>query len=186
MARRPVTYKDVVEAPDTKVAEIVDGELYLSPRPGPRHTVAGSALGGEIVGRFQFGRGGPGGWWILDEPELHFGKQVLVPDIAGWRMERMPELPADPYFELAPVWICEVLSPSTKTLDRKRKLPQYAVERVRHAWLLDPTAPTLEVMRLEQGKWQLLATHANDAVVRAEPFDAAELDLLLLWGETRK
>ena len=98
----------------------------------------------------------------------------------------MPEGPDVPFIELAPDWVCELLSPSTRTLDRKHKLPHYAAQGVRHAWLVDPSARTLEVLRLEQGKWQSMATHTGDEIVRAEPFDAIELDLLSLWGETRK
>jgi Uma2 family endonuclease len=126
--------------------------------------------------------GGPGGWIVLDEPELHLHGDVLVPDLAGWRRERMPELPDAAAFELAPDWVCEVLSPSTAAVDRADKLPIYAREGVQHAWLLDPTAKTLEVLRLEGDAWRLLATWRDEAVVRAEPFDAFELDLAVLWA----
>jgi hypothetical protein len=185
MTRKPATYDDIVEVPDTKVSEIVSGELVVSPRPAFRHTLAGSGLGAEVCGKFQFGRGGPGGWWILDEPELHFGKDVVVPDLAGWRKERMPTVPEVPYHSLAPDWLCEVLSPSTETFDRVRKLPVYAAAGVGHLWLVNPALRTLEVMRLEQCQWLRVGTHAGDALVRAEPFQVAEIDLLLLWGETR-
>lgn len=136
-------------------------------------------------GPFDDGRGGPGGWWIVDEPELHFGEDVLVPDLAGWRRERLPEWPKAAFVNLAPDWVCEVLSPSTERLDRARKLPVYARESVGHVWLVNPAARTLEVYRRDKEGWLLLATHATDAIVRAEPFEAIELDLLKLWGETR-
>jgi Uma2 family endonuclease len=157
------------------------GELHTSPRPGPRHASASSGLGGALHGPFDRGRGGPGGWRILDEPELHLGRDVLVPDLAGWRRTRMPALPDTAYFSLAPDWICEVLSASSASLDRVKKLAIYARERVADAWLVDPVARTLEVLRLEGGRWTILSTSANAEVVRPEPFEAMELDLTLLW-----
>jgi Uma2 family endonuclease len=176
------TYEDVLNAPENKVAEILDGELVLSPRPAMRHSLAASTLGGVLGEPFGRGRGGPGGWWILDEPELHLGKDVLVPDLAGWRRERMPSRPETAYFPLAPDWVCEVLSPSTAQIDRARKLAIYARERVTHAWLVDPLAQTLEVFQLEGGRWVLLGTHAGQEVVRAQPFDDIEIELASLWA----
>jgi Uma2 family endonuclease len=127
--------------------------------------------------------GGPGGWWIIDEPELHFGANVIVPDLAGWRRERMPQIPDVAYFTLAPDWVCEILSPSTGELDRTKKLSIYAREGVGHAWLIDPLARTLEVLRLENGHCAIIATHVGNQVVRAEPFAAIELNLKDLWIE---
>jgi Uma2 family endonuclease len=180
---RPATYEDLMKLPDLMVAEIVDGELHATPRPAPRHAVAGSVLGVRIGGPYHEGRGGPGGWWILDEPELHLSRDVLVPDLAGWRRSRMPRLPETAYFPLAPDWICEVLSPSTVALDRAKKLKIYAREQVAHAWLVDPLARTLEVLRLEAGRWTILATHAESDVVRADPFTEVDLALDALWGD---
>ena len=134
------------------------------------------ALGGVS----QFGRGGPGGWWILFEPELHLEADVLVPDLAGWRCERLPKPPETAAIDLAPDWVCEILSPSTEKLDRARKLPAYAPRGVSHAWLVNPTSRTLEVLRRDGERWVLPGTFADDAFVRAEPFEAVELDLLLL------
>jgi hypothetical protein len=188
-ARRRATYEDVLRAPEHRVAEIVDGELVTSPQPASRHVHASSALGVCLGGPLHFGfGGGPGGWWILDEPELHLGPDVLVPDLAGWRRERMPVFPDVPFFELAPDWVCEVLSPATERLDRVRKLPIYAREQVGHAWLINPTHQTLEVFRREGPGWFLVATHGGDEKVRAEPFEAVELDLAVLWigSETPK
>lgn len=125
---RPATYDDLTKVSDLMVAEIVDGELHASPRPGPVHTMAGSVMGSRLLPPFQEARGGPGGWWILDEPELHLGSDVLVPDLAGWRRARMPHLPKTAFLPLAPDWICEVLSPSTASLDRAKKLTIYARE----------------------------------------------------------
>jgi Uma2 family endonuclease len=180
---RPATYEDLMEVPDIKVAEIVDAELHVTPRPAPRHAHAGSSLTALIVLPYHHGRGGPGGWFILAEPELHLGRDVLVPDIAGWRRSRMPRLPRTAYFPLAPEWVCEVLSPSTSAFDRAKKLGVYAREGVAHAWLVDPIVQTLEVMRLENGRWVILGTHAGTEVVRADPF--ADIDLALgdLWAE---
>src|SRR6185295_8523463 len=167
------------------VGEILDGELIVSPRPAPPHALAMYAIGvglSSVAGRGS-GRGGvPGGWWILPEPELHLHGDVLVPDLAGWRRERMPALPSTPAFELAPDWACEVSSPSTARIDRARKMPIYAREQVRHLWLVDPLARTLEILGLEpSGRWSVLAVHAGDEVVRAAPFDAIELELASWW-----
>lgn len=178
---RPVTYDDLIEVPDHLVAEIIDGHLHTTPRPAPRHADASSGLGGALRGPFDRGRGGPGGWRILDEPELHLGQDVLVPDLAGWRRERLPALPDEAYFSLAPDWVCEVLSPSTAALDRTRKLAVYAREQVPHVWLVDPTAYTIEVLHLDAGRWVILTTCAGRDAVSLPPFDALPLDLTLLW-----
>ncbi len=175
------TYEDVLAAPENKVAEILDGELVLSPRPAARHALAGSRLGADLGSFFDRGRGGPGGWWILDEPELHFGDDVLVPDLAGWRRERMPAIPDVPFFTLAPDWVCEVLSPSTERIDRGKKLRIYAEAGVAHAWLVNPVEHTLEVLRLREGAWTIVAVFTGGEAVRAEPFDAVELELGALW-----
>jgi Uma2 family endonuclease len=181
-AKRPATYADLLRVPEHLVAEIVDGELVTSPRPAARHAAAASALGEELGPPFKRGRGGPGGWVILDEPELHIVGQVVVPDLAGWRRERMPEIPDVTYFELAPDWVCEVLSPSTAALDRTRKRPHYARAGVTHLWLVDPIAQTLEVHRRQAEDWLLVFSVAGDVKVRAEPFDAVEIDLGSLWA----
>ncbi len=179
---RPATYEDLVKVPDIMVAEIVGDELHASPRPAPRHAHTGSSVGVLVGGPFHHGRGGPGGWWILDEPELHLGRNVLVPDLAGWRRSRMQTLPETAYFPLAPDWICEVLSPSTASLVRVKKLDIYAREGVSHAWLIDPDARTLEILCLASGRWTILATHAGAEVVQAEPFADIELELSALWA----
>jgi len=182
--RRKATYDDVVAAPDHAVAEILDGELFLSPRPTNRHALASSSLGIAIGGAFGREPGHPphpGGWWILFEPELHLGSDVVVPDVAGWRRDRLPHIPDEPWFELAPNWICETLSPATARIDRTRKLALYAREGVSHAWLIDPPARMLEVLELDRGRWVIASSHGGNDVVRAAPFAAIELELARLW-----
>jgi len=183
--RRKATSQDLMEVPDHLVAELIDGELITSPRPASPHALASSVLLANLVGPFHFGTGGggegPGGWWILIEPEFHFGEEIVVPDLAGWRRERMPVLPNVAAFELAPDWVCEVVSPSTVRLDRVRKMAVYAREKVTHLWLLDPLAHTLEVYRLEADGWFVVSTHAGAERIRAEPFDAVELDMTRWW-----
>ena len=178
------TYEDLLAVPDHQVAEILGGELYVSPRPAHPHARAAPKLVADLAGPFDRGRGGPGGWWFLIEPELHFGDDVVGPDLAGWRRERMPTAPSAPFFTLAPAWACEVVSPSTQQIDRRRKLPIYAHAGVGHLWLVDPLARTLEVYRRSAEGWLLVATHAAGEKVKAEPFDAVELDLAALWIET--
>jgi Uma2 family endonuclease len=177
------TYEDVLNAPEHKVAEILDRELFLSPRPAPPHAIASAALGALIGSPFGQGIGGPGGWWVLGEPELHLGEHVVVPDLAGWRRERMPAVPEEAFFTLAPDWVCEVLSPSTERIDRGRKLRIYAEAGVAHAWFVKPTDRTLEVFRLRDGAWTMVGVWEDAAVVRAEPFEALELELRRLWAE---
>jgi Uma2 family endonuclease len=174
-------YDDVVAAPEHKVAEIVEGYLYLSPRPAPRHSNAATALGSDLHEAFQRGRRGPGGWWILFEPELHLIGDVLVPDIAGWKRERLPDLPEGPGFELAPDWVCEVLSPSTQRFDRLTKLPRYALAGVRHLWLVDPLTRRLEVYGRLDLAWVLLEEYSGEAAVSAPPFEAIPVELAGVW-----
>ena len=179
---KKATYEDVLAAPEDRVAELLDGELVLSPRPGKRHTFFASGLGGELYSPFQRGRGGPGGWVILDEPELHLHQHVLVPDLAGWRRERFEPNDEGAWYAVAPDWVCEVLSPSTEGLDRTRKLRIYAEERVSHVWLADPALRTLEVLSLTGGKWTLQGAFMGGEQVKAPPFEAITLALGPLWS----
>jgi hypothetical protein len=180
---RPACYDDLLNLPDNLVGEIIAGRLRTHPRPAPRHALAYSALGYAIGGPFGGGVGGPGGWWIIDEPEIHLGDDVVVPDLAGWRRERMPALPDTAWFTLAPDWVCEILSPSTARIDRALKMPIYAREGVPHLWLVDPEACTLEVYRLQDdGHWLLLATLKEGEAVSQPPFEAIAFRLDLLWG----
>ena len=181
--KKPATYEDVLAAPEHLVAEIVDDELFLSPRPASPHAIALSVLTAELVTEFGYGRAGNrGGWVILAEPELHIVGQVMVPDLTGWRRDRMPEVKTVPYFDLAPAWLCEVISPSTGALDRAKKMRHYARAGVGHVWLVDPTPKTLEIFQLDAGGWRLVEVHEGDAVVKAPPFDALDLALAPLWA----
>jgi Uma2 family endonuclease len=179
-APKPATYQDIIDAPKHLVAELIGGALYTHPRPGPAHAEAASVLGMDIGGAFRRGRGGPGGWWILDEPELHLGEDVLVPDLAGWRREHMPEPPKTAYYAIAPDWVCEV--PSTARVDRVLKLPVYARASVQNVWLVDPIEQTLEVFRKSGEHYSLVSAFGGTGSVRAEPFDAIELELDAVWG----
>jgi Uma2 family endonuclease len=183
-ARRPKRYDDILDIPETKVAEIIDGEVIVSPRPASPHALAASVLGADLLGAFHRPPGderGPGGWWLLDEPELHFHDDVLVPDQAGWRRERLPSMPKVAAFTLAPDWVCEVISPSTGRIDRSRKMRIYAREGVAWLWLVDPLLRTIEVYALRDGEWVVKAVHAGDASARIAPFDAVELEVARWW-----
>jgi Uma2 family endonuclease len=180
--RREATYEDLEAVPPNFVGEIVGGELYVSPRPRPRHARAAFRLSGALSPFDRNPQGqGPGGWVLLFEPELHLSGEALVPDLAGWRRERMPELPDAAALELAPDWVCEVLSPSTEALDRAKKMGSYAREGVKHLWLVDPRLHLLEVHRLEDGRWSRTGAHLGDVTVHAEPFEELALELGPLW-----
>ncbi|HXH90432.1 MAG TPA: Uma2 family endonuclease [Thermoanaerobaculia bacterium] len=178
---RCATYEDLLKVPDHLVAELIDGELYTSPRLAPRHSNVMTLLGSDLNVRFQRGRGGPGGWWILDMLQLRLAAESLVPDIVGWRRERLPNLPDTATIDVAPDWVCEVQSPSTALFDRVKKLPVYAGQGVQHVWLVDPAVRTLEVLRLENRRWILLGNYSDDDIVRAEPFEAVQIELGALW-----
>ena len=181
-ASRQATYQDVLDAPPHKVAEIVSGKLYINPRPAPIYALAKSVLGPCIGVPFDLADGGPGGWWIINEPELHLGEDILVPDIVGWRRERMPVIsPNLAYIELTPDWVCEVLSPSTRKLDLGGKRAVYARECVGFLWLVDPDARSLEVFELRGTQWVLIDTLFDDAPVSLPPFEAVSFNLGHLW-----
>jgi hypothetical protein len=180
--RSVATYVDLFDLPPNHTGQIVHGVLHAHPRPVLAHAGVATGLGEELGPPFRRGRGGPGGWILLDEPELHLGSDILVPDLAGWRRERVPDGSLGGAFAtLAPDWVCEVLSPSTARLDRGDKLDVYLREQVAHVWLVDPALQTLEVLRLDGPTYRLAATFSGDNAVRAEPFDAVEINLAALW-----
>jgi Uma2 family endonuclease len=183
-AVRRATYQDVLDAPANMIAEVIYGTLHTQPRPATPHTNVSSNLGSTINSRFRFGEGGGPRWVIYFESELHLGAEpdIVVPDLAGWHRERLADLPMErPFTAVAPDWLCEVLSPSTQRIDRAEKMEIYLREQVRHVWLVDPLARTLEVYRHGGDLWHRSAVHHGDATVRAEPFDAMELPLRWLW-----
>ncbi len=184
LPERTRTLYEALEAlPEGVTGEIIHGQLYAQPRPSGRHMAASSNLGAELIFPYGRGRGGPGGWWIIDEPEIHFLRdtEILVPDLAGWRRERMPEPPEDQRFEVVPDWVCEVLSPATASKDREVKMPVYAGYGVACAWIVDPRERTLEAYRLQDGGWELLAAFGGKDAVDAAPFPEANFRVADLW-----
>jgi Uma2 family endonuclease len=180
-AQRPATYEDLLKVPDNLIAEIIEGELFTSPRPAGPHERALGAIHSRLRDLFDDGDG-PGGWWISVEPELHLDGNVLVPDVCGWRRERVGAHPvAGAAATIAPDWICEVLSPRTGILDRTRKLPSYARHEVEYAWIVDTSLRTVEVFRLMDGRWVLITVHGGDEPARIEPFEAVEFPMARLW-----
>jgi len=179
--KKEATYADLESAPEHLVAEILGGELFTHPRPAPKHAIALGSLTDELIGPFQKSRGGPGDWIFAPEPELHLGSDVIVPDLAGWRRERLPNLPKTAWIETPPDWVCELLSPATERRDRTIKRKIYARAGVSHYWPLDPRVRQLEVFELRDGKWLQIDTYNDDTKVAAPPFDAITFDLAQLW-----
>ena len=178
-------YAQLEALPANLTGEIINGRLYAQPRPANPHALASSGLGMDIGSAYHRGRGGPGGWWILDEPEIHFIRdtEVLVPDLAGWRRERMPRLPHDHRIEVVPDWVCEILSPSTAKTDRVIKMPVYARHGVPYLWLVDPLAHTLEVFALREERWTVIGLFQEEDSVIVEPFAEIALELGALWAD---
>jgi Uma2 family endonuclease len=172
---------DLELAPPHRIAEIIDGELIVRRVPPPIESAAATALSAEIGVAYRFGRGKPGGWVLLNKPEVHLAEHVLVPDLAAWRQDRLMPLPETPYVKITPDWVCEVLSPETAGNDRGRKPWIYAEAGVGHLWLLDPRVRLLETFALADGKWKLLETFTDTDEVSAPPFDAVSFSLDVLW-----
>jgi Uma2 family endonuclease len=181
--RKPgATYQDVLDAPEEYVAELIAGELHLQPRPAKAHTFSASALGVEIGAKYQRGIGGPGGWWILYEPELHFDPDVLVPDLAGWRQSGTPAFdPSVAYYAERPDWVCEVLCPSTARKDRVLKLDAYHRANVPWSWLVDPLAQTIEVFQWSDRGWLRTQTAEGPSRVALLPFEGVDLEIGAIW-----
>lgn len=182
-ANKLATYEDLYNIPENMIGEIISGELIATPRPAPRHMNVVTSLGGEIWPPYQRGRGGPGGWIFLIETEVQLGEDIVVPDFAGWRKERLPTTKLEyNWIPVAPDWVCEVLSPSSFRNDKVRKMPKYAHYGVGHIWLIDPVAMTIDAYRLESGRWVLLASFSEKDKMRVEPFQEVEISLEDLWG----
>jgi Putative restriction endonuclease len=180
--RRPATYADLEAVPANMVGEILYGQLVTQPRPVPRHAAATSAMSGLLSGPFQFGISGPGGWVFADEPELHLGPHVVVPDLAGWRAGRLArDAVSKPHFEVAPDWVLEALSPSTERYDKGDKRRIYGEYSVGHLWHIDPRVRSLETFKLSAPGWTVTGTYFDADEVRAEPFDAIAFSLGYLW-----
>lgn len=183
-SKKPSLYDQLIALPEGLTGEIINCQLRAHPRPAWPHILAGSRLGADLEGPYGRGRGGPGGWWIIDEPEVHFvlGSEITVPDIAGWRKDRMPSPPEGHMIQVIPDWVCEIFSPSTKSIDREEKMPLYARYGVPFAWLVDPKTHTLEAYELTDGNWRPLGIFRDDDTVSAKPFDAIIIHLADLWG----
>ncbi len=184
LARRASLYEQLESLPEGLIGEIINGQLRAQPRPTWRHSLASSRLGADIEWPYGRGSGGPGGWWIIDEPEVHFvlDRAVTVPDIAGWRKERMPNPPEGHKIQVVPDWVCEIFSPSTKSTDREEKMPLYAQYGVQYAWLVDPETHTHEAYALADGNWRPLGLFRDDDEVSVAPFDATVIRLADLWS----
>lgn len=181
-ARKKASYDDLFSIPENMLGEIVDGELVVTPRPSARHMNVEFALSGELAPAYRFGRGGgPGGWIILPETEIMLGEHLLVPDLAGWRKGRFPGAPKENWISVSPDWVCEILSPNTIRVDKVKKMPIYARHGVAYLWLIDPTARTLDVFKLESSKWFMQAAFTENDKARAEPFLEVEIELDNLW-----
>lgn len=178
-ADRPATYADLEAVPEHLVAEIIDGVLRTHHHGAPRSAAARTALSHELS-QFQARPRNPGGWRILHLPELWFGDEVFVPDLCGWRVERLPILP-DHHIATVPDWICEIMSSETVRQDRCAKRTRYAALGVRHLWLIDPDAETLESFALTEGQWRLLGAWSSNDAVSTPPFDAISFSLADLW-----
>jgi Uma2 family endonuclease len=181
-ARKLATYEDVLRSPSHVVAQVVQGVFYQHPRPATSHAAAASVVGEELGPPFKRGKGGPGGWIILYEPEIHLGEDIVVPDVGGWRRSTLPVLPHEAYLVVRPDWVCEVASPSTRALDRGPKLEVYQRERVPHVWMIEPLDRFLEVLELDGETYRIIQRASGDTPARLKPFDAIEFDVGALWA----
>ena len=182
LAIKQAIYQDIVDLRHNVVGEIIDGQLEIQPRPTPKDAVVSSSLGAQLISPFQKGKGDPGGWWIIDEPECYLSVHILVADLAGWRKQRMPVFPETDWFDGVPDWVCEILSPSNARLDRIVKTLLYAQLGVVNLWLIDSNLQTLEAFQLHDSHWLLIGYFANDQAVSIVPFAEHTFLLSDLWG----
>ncbi len=182
-ARKLPTIADLDALPRHVKGEIIEGVLYTMTRPRARHQRMAALLTSRIHDPFDRGRGGPGGWWILVEPGIELpNTPEIAPDLAGWRRERVPEMPDDRAVDVVPDWVCEILSPSNRRHDLLVKKPYYARVGVTFHWLVDREARTLTAYRLEGGHWLELGTWGDETEARIAPFDAVPFDVAALWA----
>lgn len=182
LTEKVATYADIPALPPHLVGEVLFGMLVTRPRPVPRHGGASSVLGMLTGNAYQLGVGGPGGWFFIDEPQLHLGPHIAVPDIAGWRQERLPPSAVEKaYIEVAPDWVCEVISPSTEKHDKGDKREIYATFGVEYLWMLDPRVKLLETFKRTERTWTLTGTLYDKADVCVPPFTELTFPLGLLW-----
>ena len=182
-SRKPPTLADLDALPPGIVGEIIEGVLYTMTKPRMRHQRTGTGIGGDLRGPFDLGRGGPGGWWIVAEPgiELPNDTKEISPDVAGWRRERMPEMPGDEPIRIVPDWVCEILSKTTRRHDQLVKMPYYAKVGVTYAWVVDLDARVLTAYRLEGGAWRVIGAYSDETEARIEPFDVVPLHVADWW-----
>lgn len=163
--------------------EVVGGELMWKAAPTFDHGDLQAALCGRLIGFRGYGR--PGGWWLGTEVEVELAPhEVYLPDIAGWRIERVPDRPRGKPVRVAPDWVCEILSPSTASRDLGHKQRNYHLARVGHYWVVDPDHQLLEVFRWREAGYELAMAAAVGDTVGGEPFDAISLDLSDIFGRT--
>jgi Uma2 family endonuclease len=176
------TLADLDALPPGIVGEIINGVLYTMTKPRMRHQRTSTGIGGDLRVPFDLGRGGPGGWWIVAEPGIELpNTPEISPDVAGWRRERMPEMPGDEPIRVVPDWVCEILSKTTQRHDLLVKLPYYAEVGVAHAWTVDLEARVLTAHRLESRHWVTIGTYSNETEARIVPFDAVPLNVADWW-----
>jgi len=185
--KQQTLYESLEALPEGLTGELLNGQLYAHPRPSNRHAYVVSRLDRSVGRGYGDGSDGPGGWWILIEPEVHFVRdtEVAVPDLAGWRRERMPYLPEGHRIEVVPDWVCEILSPSTASSDSEVKMPLYAHYGVSYAWLIHPLEHTLEAYRRDASAWVGIGRFADADQVTVPPFEAINLDLGTFWPPRR-
>jgi len=179
---KPPTLADLDALPPGIVGEIIDGVLYTMTKPRMRHQRTGTGISADLRGPFDLGRGGPGGWWIVTEPGIELpNTPEISPDVAGWRRERMPEMPGDEPIRVVPDWVCEILSKNTRRHDQVVKMPYYAKIGVAYAWVADAEARVLVAYRLESGAWRVIGTYSNETEARIEPFDTVPVNVADWW-----
>ena len=178
------TYDDLAALPEDVKAEVVRGALEVSPAPLPRHARVQRTLGRVVGGAFDDddGEGGPGGWWILPEVDVRLTRHDIVrPDVAGWRRERLPD-PGDLRpIDVVPDGICEITSPSNARRDRVDKARLYLEAGVPFYWIVDPETRVLEALVRDGARWVEAGRFSDGDVVRLAPFEAIEIKITRLF-----